>query len=175
MFSGTNPSYSSYAHFYSEFWPIITIVTVNLLPAIAMIILLLAITFVAHTRRNLIVPLQSNTYGLHENHRPHYMYRQMFILMLGTLFFNFFRLPCQFALFRLVLSTFGIQQPYSLSVLLSAIFGIITASNYSLNFYLDCLKSKLFRRQFFLTVESFLLPFSNFTLQPQQSLRSMHT
>ena len=64
-----------------------------------------------------------------------------------TLIF-FFLTTFSVVIFRFATSTLNIQQSFSLSLLLNAIFGRIILANYSLNFYLHCLTSKLFQPEF---------------------------
>jgi hypothetical protein len=144
---GANILYPTYSYFYTEFWPIITTLTVSIIPACCMMFFLIAIAISIKNRRNRIIPVQQTNVNQHEKRRARFFHRQMLILMLVALIL-FFLTTIPIALFRFVTSTFGIQQSFSFSLLLTAIFGVITTSNYSLNFYLHCLTSKLFRKEF---------------------------
>lgn len=143
---GPNRAYPSYVFFFNEFWPTITIITVNILPATLMVIFVTATIINIHTRRNRVLPVQTSTGQPHEKRRNSFIHRQMFILMIVTLIL-FFMTTLPVALFRFAMATLDVQQPFSLSLLLAAIFGLITASNYALNFYLHSLTSKLFRKE----------------------------
>lgn len=112
-----------------------------------MLFFLVAIIVNIQTRRNRVVPIQQNNQGSHEKRRSRFIHRQMFILMVVTLIL-FFVTTLPVAVFRFTVSTLGVQQPFTLSLLLAAVFGLITASNYALNFYLHSLTSKLFRKEF---------------------------
>ena len=144
---GANRLYSTYTYFYTEFWPIITTLSVSIIPASCMIGFLIAITINITNRHNRINPVQQPTINRHEKRRARFLHRQMLILMLVTLAL-FFITTLPIALFRFASSTIGIQQSFSFSLLLVAIFGFITTANYSLNFYLHSLTSKLFRKEF---------------------------
>lgn len=144
---GSTTLNTTYSYFYTDFWPIITLVTVTVLPAICMLIFVIAIGINVRTSRNRVVELQETNLNSHERRRNQFLQRQMLILMFTTLFLFFFT-TCPVALFRSAMSTFNIQTPYSLSLLLAAIFGLITTANYAFNFYIHCLSSKLFRKEF---------------------------
>ncbi|CAF1255023.1 unnamed protein product [Rotaria sp. Silwood1] len=145
---GADSRYPNYSYFYKEIWPIITILTVIIIPASCMISFLIAITINVHTHRNRIIPIGQINVNRRENRRARFLHRQMLILMLVTwILFSLTTLPI--ALFRFVISTLNIQQSFSFSFLLLSIFNFITISNYALNFYFHCLTSKLFRKEFF--------------------------
>jgi hypothetical protein len=144
---GANRLYPTYSYFYTEFWPTITTLTVTIIPACCMIFCLVAITISIKNRRNRIMPIQQTNINQHERRRSHFLHRQMLILMLVALIL-FFVTTIPVALFHMVSSTLGIPQSFSLSLLLQAVFGFILVLNYSLNFYLHCLTSKLFRKEF---------------------------
>ena len=97
--------------------------------------------------RNRVVAIQQTNGSPHEHRRTRFLQQQMLILMFTTLIL-FFITTFPVAIFRFAMSTLGVQQSFSLSLLLAAIFGVITASNYAFNFYLHCLTSKLFRKEF---------------------------
>ena len=141
---GPNQYYPPYVYFYTDYWPVITMVTVTLLPAALMVFFLLGIIIKIQAARRRIVPLQLTT---HEKRRSRFIHRQMFILMIVTLIL-FFISTLPVALFRFILSTAGVKQAFSISLLLAGVFGVITTSNNALNFYLHSLTSKLFRREF---------------------------
>ena len=144
---GANPSYSSYAYFYQEVWPMVTTLTVTVIPSIVMLVLLIATIINIQTPRKRILPASRRNSNAYEKRRSRFIHRQMFILMTVTLIL-FFVTTLPGALFRFVISTLKVQQPFSLSWLLSAVFRLLSLSNYSLNFYLHCLTSKFFRKQF---------------------------
>ena len=144
---GANSLYSTYTYFYVEFWPAITTLTVTIIPACCMIFCLVAIAISIKNRRNRLLPIQQTNINQHERRRSRFLHRQMLILMLVTLIV-FFVTTIPIALFRLASSTLDIQQSFSLSLLLTAVLGCITTLNYSVNFYLHCLTSKLFRKEF---------------------------
>jgi len=144
---GANILYPTYSYFYVEIWPSITILSVTIIPVCCMIFCLVAIALQIRNRRNRIIPIQQTNISDHEKRRSRFLHRQMLILMSVTLII-FFVTTIPVALFRFSMSTLGIQQSFSLSLLLAAIFGLITASNYAVNFYFHCLTSKLFRKEF---------------------------
>ncbi|CAF4747747.1 unnamed protein product, partial [Rotaria sp. Silwood2] len=83
-----------------------------------------------------------------DRRRAHFLHRQMLILMLATLML-FFLTTCPIALLNFAIATLNIQQSFSFKLMLISILDFITLLNYSLNFYLHSLTSKLFRREFF--------------------------
>ncbi|UJR09875.1 hypothetical protein I4U23_014097 [Adineta vaga] len=145
---GANRLYSTYSYFYTYFWPSITTFSVTIIPACCIIILLIAIRREITARRNRVLPITQSIVNQQERRRARYLHRQMLILMFATLTLFFFT-TIPVGLFRLALSTFNIQQSFSFSLLLASIFGLIITINYALNFYLHCLTSKLFRKEFF--------------------------
>ena len=146
---GPNPAYPSYQYFFNEFWPSITIMTVTIVPAALMIIFICGTIINIHTRRNRVLPMQpQSNISSTDKRRANFIQRQMFILMIGTLIL-FFVTTLPVGVFRFASATLKIQQSFSLSLLLAAALGVITASNYALNFYLHTLTSKLFRRELF--------------------------
>jgi hypothetical protein len=148
---GANSLYPVYTYFYTVLWPIITTLTVTIIPASCMIAFLIAIAISITNRRNRIIPIQQTNQNQHEKRRARFIHRQMFILMSVTLTL-FFITTIPVALFRFAISSLNVQQPFSLSLLLTAIFGLITTANYSFNFYFHCLTSKLFRAEFFKSI-----------------------
>ncbi|CAF1021296.1 unnamed protein product [Rotaria sordida] len=145
---GADNRYPIYSYFYTEIWPIISLLTITVIPAICMLFFLIAITINVQTSRNRIIPIQQTNLNRHEQRRARFLQRQMFILMFVTLMV-FFLTTFPVALMRFILSNSNIQQSFSFSLLLLSILEVITLSNYSLNFYLHCLTSKLFRKEFF--------------------------
>ena len=169
---GAIKAYPSYAYFFNEYWPIITILTVTILPSCCMILCLTAITINVHLQRKRVQPIHSQ--NAQDQQRSYFLNRQMFILMMVNLSV-FFLTTLPVAFLRFAISTLKIQQAFSLSLLLVAIFGVITTANYSLNFYLHCLTSKLFRNEFcrwFLC--SSLVRFKHDTHEMQQGTNQIH-
>lgn len=144
---GVSRFYPEYLYFYVEIWPMITILTVTILPASLMMMFVIAIGINVRNSRNRVIPMEQ-TGSQHERRRARFLHRQMLILMLVTVIL-FFVTTFPVAVFRFAVSTLGIQQSFAFNLFLAAVFGLITISNYSLNFYLHCLTSKLFRREFF--------------------------
>ena len=144
---GPNRSYPTYVSFYNNIWPAMTIVTVTILPGSCMLVFILAIAINVRKSRNQVTAVEQPVQQ-HEKRRARFLHRQMLILMLMTVILFFFT-TFPVAIFRFALSTLGIQQSFALSLLLVSIFILITTANYSLNFYLHCLTSKLFRKEFF--------------------------
>ncbi|CAF4526704.1 unnamed protein product [Rotaria sp. Silwood2] len=145
---GANSRYPNYSYFYIEIWPIITLLTVSIIPASFMIFFLIGITINVHTRQNRIIPVRQTNVNQHERRHTRFLQRQMLILMLATLML-FFLTTLPVALLHFAISTLKIPQSFSFSLLLISVFEFITVSYYSLNFYLHCLTSKLFRKVFF--------------------------
>ncbi|CAF1255004.1 unnamed protein product [Rotaria sp. Silwood1] len=145
---GANSRYPNYSYFYEKIWPIITLLTITIIPASCMIFFFIAITINVLTHHNRIIPIGQTNVNRREKRRARFLHRQMLILMLVTwILFSLTTLPA--TLFRFIISTLNVQQSFSFSLLLTSIFEFITLSNYSLNFYLHCLTSKLFRKEFF--------------------------
>lgn len=138
--------YPSYVFFYNNIWPTITILTVTILPGSCMLIFVVAITINVTKSRNRVVAVE-NPAQQHAARRARFLHRQMLILMLITVIL-FFLTTFPVAVLRFSLSTLGVQQSFALSLLLISIFSLITTANYALNFYLHCLTSKLFRKEF---------------------------
>ena len=145
---GGNTKFPAYVIFYQQYWPLLTTILVTVLPALMMIIFLLAIFLQIRTRQNRVLPQTSITENPREKRRNRFIHRQMFIMMLMTIAL-FFVTTLPEALFRFLIGTMKIPLPYSLSLLLTAIFGMISTLNYALNFYLHCLTSRLYRKEFF--------------------------
>ena len=142
---GASKLYPAYVQFFSDYWPTITLLTVTLMPACCMVFCLAATTVNIQTRRRRIQPTAGTS---QDQRRSRFLHRQMFILMLVALLLFFFTtLPV--SVFRFAISTLGVQQSFAISLLEAAIFGVITTLNYALNFYLHCLTSKLFRKEFY--------------------------
>jgi hypothetical protein len=139
--------YTTYTYFFEQYWPIIAAMTVSMIPACLMIAFLVGIVVNIHTRRNRLLPTQQTNVQSHEKHRTHFIHRQMLILMLATIVLFFFTTQ-PVALYRFLSATLKMQPTFSVNLLLTSIFGMITASNYALNFYLHCLTSTLFRKEF---------------------------
>jgi len=142
---GAQSGYPTYSYFYTEIWPVTTLISVTILPAVCMLFFVIAIGINVRASRNRVIAIQST--NSHERRRGQFLQQQMLILMLATLFL-FFLTTCPVAVFRFTMSTLNIQTAYSFSLLLAAIFGLITTANYAFNFYIHCLSSKLFRREF---------------------------
>ena len=143
---GASRFHPSYVFFYNNIWPTITILTVTILPGSCMLIFVLAIAINVKNSRNRVVAVD-NPAQQHEKRRARFLHRQMLILMLITVIM-FFLTTFPVAVFRFAFSTLQVQQSFALSLLLASIFSLITTANYSLNFYLHCLTSKLFRKEF---------------------------
>ena len=143
---GANRLYPSYVYFFTNIWPTITILTITILPSACMVGFLLAIAINVKNSRNRVIDAE-HTGQQHEKGRVRFLHQQMLILMLMTVVL-FFLTTFPVAIFRFTITTARVQQSFSLSLLLASIFIVITVSNYSLNFYLHSLTSKLFRREF---------------------------
>ena len=141
---GASYRYPWYVRFFEQHWPIVTILTVTVLPACSMMLCLAGITINTRRQRNRIQPVSST---IQHQRRSHFLDRQMFILMLANLTL-FFITTLPNSLFRFAISTLRVKQPFAINLLLTAIFSLIDTLNYSLNFYLHCLTSKLFRKEF---------------------------
>ena len=168
---GATRFYPEYSYFYVQIWPTLTILTVTILPASLMLAFVIAIGMnVKHSRNRVIALEQAGTQ--HERRRARFLHRQMLILMLVTVIL-FFVSTLPVAVFRFAVSTLGIQHSFAFNLLLAAVLGLITTANYSLNFYLHCLTSKLFRREFFKVFPcsiSITLRHANITATTQQYL-----
>ena len=172
---GANRLYPSYIYFYTNIWPTITILTVTIMPGSCMLICVLAIVINVKKSRNRVIAVD-NPAQQHEKRRARFLHRQMLILMLMTVIL-FFLTTFPVALYRFTVSTLGVQLAFSLRLLLTSIFTLITVTNYSLNFYLHSLSSKLFRREFLNTFPCFKSTNTRHTNVPtnQQHLkRSQH-
>lgn len=149
---GPNPSFQFYAYFFSKFWPIFTIMTVTIIPASAMIVFLLAIIIKVRAQQSRIDPIQQRPPHVQDNRRQHFIHRQMFILMsVEIILFLGTSLPV--SLLRFTISTLRVHQSVPLSLLLAAIFGLISLFNYSFSFYLHCLTSRMFRKEFLRAID----------------------
>ncbi|CAF2618685.1 unnamed protein product [Rotaria sp. Silwood2] len=146
-YCGVDQRYPSYSYFYNEIWPIITILTVNIIPASCMIFFLIGITINIHNHRNRVTPIRQINLNQQEKRRACFLHRQMLMLMIVTLM-TFFLTTFPVALLRFTLSTLNIQKSLSFNLFLTSILSFITVSNYSLNFYFHCLTSKFFRKKF---------------------------
>ena len=144
---GANRLYADYVYFYNNIWPTITILTVTILPGGSMLFFILAIAINVRKSRNRVTAVEQPAQQ-HEQRRARFLHRQMLILMLMTVILFFFT-TFPVAIYHFTLSTLGVQQPFALSLLLVSILSLITTANYALNFYLHCLTSKLFRKEFF--------------------------
>ncbi|CAF3645710.1 unnamed protein product [Rotaria sp. Silwood1] len=145
---GPDSRYPNYTYFYNTICPVITVLTVTIIPASFMLFCLIAIIINVQTRRNRVIAIEQTNGNQQERRRAHFLQRQMFILMLAALML-FFLTTCPIALFYFVISTLNIQQSFSFTLMLISILNFVTLLNYSLNFYLHCLTSKLFRKEFF--------------------------
>ncbi|CAF1478768.1 unnamed protein product, partial [Rotaria sp. Silwood1] len=121
---------------------------VTIIPASFMVFCLIAIIINVQTRRNRVITIEQTNENQQERRRAHFLHRQMFILMFAALML-FFLTTCPIALFYFAIATLNIQQPFSFKLMLISILDFVTTLNYSLNFYLHCLTSKLFRKEFF--------------------------
>ena len=144
---GPNGFYSTYVYFYNNIWPVVSIMTVTILPATVMLLCLSGTIIGIRTTRNRIAPVQPTQSNCHNTSQMNFIHRQMFIMMMMTLIL-FFIASLPTALYRFIVASLGVRQMPTLSLLLTSIFGTITASNYALNFYLHCLTSKLYRKEF---------------------------
>ena len=144
---GANRLYPTYVYFYSAIWPVVSITTVTFMPATMMILFVTAITINIQTRRNRVAPVQQNQSNGQSTRQTNFVQRQMFIMMMMTLVL-FFVASLPVALYRFVASSLGFRQSAAISLVLTSTLGMITASNYALNFYLHCLTSKLYRKEF---------------------------
>ena len=143
---GANILYPAYTYFSDNIWPTMTLLSTIIIPASCILCFVIAIGINVKNSRNRIVPIQEG--NMHEKRRARFLHRQMMILMLATLIL-FFLTTFPVAILRFAISTLNIQLSFSLNIMLLSIFGLITEANYSLNFYLHCLTSKLFRKEFF--------------------------
>ncbi|CAF2688650.1 unnamed protein product [Rotaria sp. Silwood2] len=145
---GPDSRYPSYTYFYNTIWPVISLLTVTIIPASCMVFCLIAITINVKTHRNRVIAIGQTNENQQDRRRAHFLHRQMLILMLATLML-FFLTTCPIALLNFAIATLNIQQSFSFKLMLISILDFITLLNYSLNFYLHSLTSKLFRREFF--------------------------
>lgn len=157
--SGSEPTY---AKFYAYFWPILTTITVSLLPGVLMLFFLVGIFIEIRKSQRNVAPQHSSLSNSRETRRNHFIQQQMLIMMVMTvLLFLVTTLPE--AMFRFLSGTVKISFSFSFSLFLTSLVSMISRLNYSLNFYLHCLTSKLYRREFF--------SFFNYRIQQTQHTR----
>lgn len=147
-YCGANSLYPTYGYFYTYIWPFVTVLTVNIIPAMLMTLFLIGIILSLRSRQNRIQPLRQSNLSRHENRHAPFLQREMFLLMIATVML-FFCTTFPNGLFRITLSTTSLYESFSYSLFITSIFEILALCNHSLNFYLHCLTSKLFRREFF--------------------------
>lgn len=140
-----NYQYPSYVAFYNQFWPIMIVTSVTILPTTLMLILLTRIVIRIRQRQRQIEPISLDN---RDKRRSCFIQQQMLIMMFVNVIL-FFVTTLPEALFRFIIGTVEVQLPYSVILLLTATFGMLSNLNYSLSFSLHCLVSKLYRKQLF--------------------------
>ncbi|CAF1400428.1 unnamed protein product [Adineta ricciae] len=149
------PSFTqqSYAIFYYMFWSIIQIITTCIIPAVIMFFIVIDILINVHVRKQAFVrPIHAFAVCRNAQQRRS-VNRQMLILTIGSV--------CFFFLTALPVSIYKIISPRDSNLInnyLSIIsiwtgLGWIQSLFYAVNFYVHCLCSNFFRREFQLQVK----------------------
>ncbi len=73
-----------------HFWPTVTILSVTIIPAISMMIFVLAIAINVKNSRNRVLAIQQTDINQHERRHARFLHRQMLILMFATLILVFY-------------------------------------------------------------------------------------
>jgi hypothetical protein len=128
--SGSTP----YILFYRNIWPTIQLIIIYLIPTCLMIMSLIGIQVKMHGQQNLVAAPT----------RREKLQRQMLILMISSVAcFSLCTLP--YSILRAIIVRFG---PSSTTAIPDSVTTILLTMNYSCNFYIHCLTSRLFRETF---------------------------
>jgi hypothetical protein len=133
----------SYLTFYYNIWPMFQLIITYIIPICVMIFCMIAIYSKVRVQRNLAMAAA----------RKENIQRQMLILMISNVtFFSIFTLPS--AIFRIIAFN---SATVSTNLLLVNTLNDLLNMNYSFNFYIYCLTSRLFRETFIQQLKRFYL------------------
>ncbi|CAF0909428.1 unnamed protein product [Didymodactylos carnosus] len=165
-----NTAYPTYFAFFGNVWAYLFPVAQGIVPSLLMLAFLVDMFTKIKSRKRQLQPQ-----GERRSRRQIYVQREMFILMLGSIFI-FFLTTVPYAIYNILLARHLLNQSTLTRSELPAILSFILAVNYAINFFLHCLTSQLFRRQFlsslcptFINFHRRIFP-TNFTQTNTQSM-----